>query len=300
MRILIVCLFLFYGVGIMNSQEYNKLTDKEKYVIEQKGTERPFTGIYTDHFESGTYKCKKCGTELFKSDDKFHSGCGWPSFDDAIDGKVKMIPDKDGHRTEIVCSNCGGHLGHVFKGEKFTPKDTRFCVNSISLNFESVLPLTETAIFAGGCFWGVEYYFMKQDGVISTEVGYTGGSMEDPEYYDVSTGATGHAEAVKVVFDPSRISYEELARLFFEIHDPTQENRQGPDIGTQYRSAVFYNDQKQKETAQRLINILRAKDYDVVTELMEAGKFYPAEKYHQEYYKRKGSKPYCHFRNKRF
>lgn len=213
---------------------------------------------------------------------------------------MKQIPDKDGVRTEIVCSTCGGHLGHVFKGEKFTDKDTRFCVNSISLNFEAAHFEPQTAIFAGGCFWGVEYYFMKQDGVISTEVGYTGGTLENPEYYDVTTGATGHAEAVKVVYDPSKVTYETLARLFFEIHDPTQENRQGPDIGTQYRSEVFYADQQQKETAKKLINILKDKGYDVKTKLTEADEFYKAEDYHQDYYKRKGSEPYCHFRNKRF
>ncbi len=299
MRKLMLILFLFTGV-IMNSQEYNKLNEIEKYVIEEKGTERPFSGIYTDHFDSGVYKCKKCNTPLFESDSKFHSGCGWPSFDDAIEGRVKQVPDKDGVRTEIVCSNCGGHLGHVFKGEKYTPKNTRFCVNSVSLDFYPDEVKPETAIFAGGCFWGVEYYFMKQNGVISTDVGYTGGTLENPEYYDVTTGATGHAEAVKVVYDPSKVSYETLTRLFFEIHDPTQENRQGPDIGTQYRSEVFYSDQKQKETAQRLINILKAKGYDVKTKLTEADEFYKAENYHQDYYKRKGSKPYCHFRNKRF
>lgn len=305
MRKLMFLTLLILGVISMNAEEkYNKLNDQEKYVIEEKGTERPFTGEYTDLFEDGSYSCKKCGTELFRSDTKFHSGCGWPSFDDAIEGRVKEILDADGRRTEIVCANCGGHLGHVFRGEGLTDKNTRHCVNSISLNFKPFefkeLKQTETAIFAGGCFWGVEYHLDKLDGVISTTVGYTGGNLSEPEYYDVTTGTTGHAEAIEVVFDPSKVSYEEVAKLFFEIHDPTQKNRQGPDIGNQYRSAVYYRDFRQKKTIDKLIGILKNKGYDVVTEVEAATTFYPAEDYHQDYYEKKGSLPYCHAYTKRF
>ena len=284
--------------------KYNSLTPDEERVILQKGTERPYTGKYTDHKEGGTYTCKRCDTPLYKSEDKFDSHCGWPSFDDEIPGAVKKIPDADGQRTEILCNNCGGHLGHVFLNEGFTDKNTRHCVNSISLNFVSdekaTSKKTETAIFAGGCFWGVEYYFQQEDGVISTSVGYTGGSKQNPTYKEVSYEDTGHIEAMEVVFDPSVTSYEKLARLFFEIHDPTQVNRQGPDVGYQYRSAIFYLNDEQKKTAKNLIDILESKGYKVATTLEKADRFWDAEDYHQDYYKNNGKQPYCHFYQKRF
>jgi len=302
MKKVVIIILLLIGVLAMNAEEkYKKLTDLEKFVIEDKGTERPFTGKYTDHFKDGIYKCKKCGEELFRSKTKFHSGCGWPSFDDAIEGRVKELLDADGNRTEIVCANCGGHLGHMFEGEDFTPKNIRHCVNSVSLDFDPhTTPKTEVAIFAGGCFWGVEYHLKKLEGVISTTVGYTGGELKDPEYYDVTTGITGHAEAIEVIFDPEKVSYENVIKLFFEIHDPTQRNRQGPDIGNQYRSVVYYNSIEQKKITEKLIGILKSKDYEIVTEVEPAVKFYPAEEYHQDYYDKKGSLPYCHSYTKKF
>ena len=276
-----------------------RLTAEEKYVIEDKGTERPYSGKYYDFKEAGTYTCKKCGAELYKSSDKFDSGCGWPSFDDEIKGAVKRVPDADGKRTEIICAKCGGHLGHVFEGEGFTDKNTRHCVNSISLEFT---PATkeQSAIFAGGCFWGVEHLMQQQSGVVSVESGYIGGKTENPTYEEVCKKNTGHAEAVKVVYDPTKVDYETLAKLFFEIHDPTQMNRQGPDIGEQYRSEVFYANDAQKEIAQKLIAELKAKGYDVKTKVTKATTFYPAENYHQDYYDKKGTQPYCHSRVKRF
>ena len=230
--------------------KYNKLTPEEEWVILKKGTERPFTGKFNDHYEKGTYVCRQCGAKLYHSSSKFKSSCGWPSFDDEIPGAVKRIPDSDGHRTEIVCANCDGHLGHVFLGEGFTSKNTRHCVNSISLDFipkNTEVSKKEIAIFASGCFWGTQYHFQKASGVISTKAGYTGGHVENPSYKQVCSGQTGHAEAVEVIYDPSKISYEKLAKLYFETHDFTQLNRQGPDIGTQYRSAIFYKNEEQKK-----------------------------------------------------
>ncbi len=156
------------------------------------------------------------------------------------------------------------------------------------------------AIFAGGCFWGVEHHFREVAGVVRTTVGYTGGHATNPSYEDVCSGATGHAEALEVVYDPEKVSYEKLAKLFFEIHDPTQVNRQGPDRGEQYRSAVFYVDEEQKQIAERLIGILQEKGLKVATQVEEAGRFWRAEEYHQDYYNKKNSQPYCHVRVKRF
>jgi peptide methionine sulfoxide reductase msrA/msrB len=280
---------------------YKELTAEEKQVIIDKGTEPPFSGKYYNNFEKGIYTCKRCGKPLFVSSSKFRSECGWPSFDEQIPGAVKWQPDADGVRTEIICANCGAHLGHVFSGEHLTKKNIRYCVNSISMNF---IPANKRkaarAIFAGGCFWGVEYYFQQAPGVISTTVGYTGGHLDNPTYKQVCTDKTGHAEAVEVLYDPNKTSYEQLAKLFFEIHDFTQLNRQGPDIGTQYRSVIFYLDNQQKEVAARLIETLKQKGYDVKTEVKPAQKFWPAEDYHQDYYKNNGKTPYCHLRRKIF
>lgn len=284
-----------------------ELTAFEKFVIIEKGTEAPFTGEYTDHKGKGTYHCRQCGAQLYRSEDKFDSHCGWPSFDDEIAGAVKRTQDADGKRTEITCVKCGGHLGHVFEGEGFTPKNTRHCVNSVSMQFvpdegekAAVAEVAETAIFAGGCFWGVEHLMQQQEGVISVESGYIGGETENPTYEDVCRNDTGHAEAVRIKYDPKKVSYEQLAKLFFEIHDPTQWKRQGPDIGDQYRSEVFYMDDNQKKTAEKLIGILIGKGYDVVTRLTPATTFYPAEGYHQDYYEKNSKTPYCHIYTKRF
>lgn len=283
---------------------YNKLTPEEERVILHKGTEMPWTGEYTDYKEKGTYTCKQCNAALYRSDDKFDSHCGWPSFDDEIEGAVQRIPDRDGMRTEIVCANCGGHLGHVFLGEGFTEKDTRHCVNSISMNFipaqQGLGRNVSRAIFAGGCFWGVEYYMQQKKGVISVTSGYIGGHKDNPTYQEVCSHSTGHAEAVEIVFDPNQVTYEELTKLFLEIHDFTQVDRQGPDIGNQYRSEIFYTDEEQKKVAENLLKILQGKGYKVATKVTRATTFWPAEDYHQDYYENKGTLPYCHGYEKKF
>jgi peptide methionine sulfoxide reductase msrA/msrB len=278
---------------------WRKLTPEEEAVIVGKGTEQPFTGKYTDYFVAGVYTCRRCGAMLYRSQDKFAAHCGWPAFDDEIPGAVTRKPDADGRRTEILCANCGAHLGHVFSGEHLTDKDVRHCVNSISLDF---IPADKVqfgrAIFAGGCFWGVQYWLQQQRGVVSTRAGYTGGLTENPTYEQVCSHTTGHREAVEVLFDPLRCSFEDIAKLFFEIHDPTQADGQGPDIGPQYQSVIFYSDDQQKQTAQRLIDDLRARGLHVVTGLIPATHFWPAEDYHQDWYLKKGTLPYCHVRRK--
>ncbi len=281
----------------------NHLTDFEKHVLIEKGTERPFSGKYVHTKEDGTYTCKVCDTPLYRSKDKFDSHCGWPSFDDAIPGAIKEVPDADGRRTEIVCANCGAHMGHVFRGEGLTSKNTRHCVNSVSLNFQKKKAQTSTlkkAYFAGGCFWGVEYYLEKVEGVKEVTSGFMGGHLKNPRYYDVVQKNTGHIETVEVLYDPAKVSYETLAKTFFEIHDPTQTDGQGPDIGSQYLSAVFVSDKEERKTIEKLIKVLENKGLKVATNIIEIGPFYSAEGYHQDYYEKKGTMPYCHRRIKRF
>lgn len=310
-RLAFILGLIFVTHLLMGQTMKKQLTEEEKRVILNKGTERPFTGKYDKFDEKGVYVCKQCGAPLYRSEDKFDSGCGWPAFDNEIPGAIKRIPDADGRRTENVCANCGAHLGHVFLGEGFTSTNTRHCVNSISMDFiPAGAPVkntavekkeqTETAIFAGGCFWGVEYMMEKEPGVLSVTSGYIGGKTANPTYQQVCSGTTGYVEAVKIVFDPSKVSYEKLAKLFFEIHDPTQLNRQGPDVGNQYRSEVFYTTPEQKAVADKLITQLEVKGYKVVTKVTSATTFWPAEGYHQDYYDKKGSVPYCHSYVKRF
>jgi len=283
------------------SFKLNELTPEEKDVIQGKGTEKPFSGKYNDATGRGVYACRQCDAPLYRSDDKFKTDCGWPGFDDELPGAIKKIPDPDGLRTEIVCARCGGHLGHVFLGEKMTPKNIRHCVNSISMNFEPAgSGKIGRATFAGGCFWGVEYWMKKAPGVLAVTSGYMGGHKKYPTYREVCSGDTGHAEVVEVIYDRRKVDFETLAKIFLEIHDPTQLNRQGPDVGSQYRSVIFYQDEAQKQAAEKLMKILRENGVAAVTGIEPAGRFWPAEDYHQDYYGRKNSAPYCHAYVKRF
>lgn len=302
--LIVVLSSIFFNNCAQETMNYIKLTEEEKNIILNKGTERQWTGEYLNNKVKGTYTCRQCNAPLYQSEDKFDSHCGWPSFDDEITGAIKHQPDSDGRRTEIICSNCGGHLGHVFIGEGLTEKNTRHCVNSISMLFvadtmeEEVE--TETVYFAGGCFWGTEYHFKEIDGVKSTSVGFTGGHIKNPSYREVCNKTTGHAEVVEVVYDPQKVSFEKLAKLFFEIHDFTQIDRQGPDVGEQYRTEIYYTNEEQKETSQKLIEQLRGLGYDVVTQLTKATEYYLADESHQDYYDKNGSTPYCHIYKKIF
>jgi peptide methionine sulfoxide reductase msrA/msrB len=290
----------------MQENQYNKLTPDEERVIVHKGTERPFTGVYDNFFETGNYICKRCNALLYKSTTKFDAHCGWAAFDGEVPGAIARIKDADGKRTEIVCARCQAHLGHVFIGEGLTPTNTRHCVNSLSLTFVPQAELDKqekqaVAYFASGCFWGTEYWFSKAKGVISTAVGYMGGTLANPSYKQVSTGNTGHVEAIKVVYDTEKTTYEELIKLFFETHDPTQTDGQGPDIGTQYLSVIFYTSKAQKEMAEKYKKILSDKGLKVATKIVPASDFYAEQMdYHQKYYDKTGKKPYCHIYTKKF
>ena len=278
------------------------LTPQTLAIVVNKGTEHPHTGEYTSYDVKGTYLCRRCGKALYRADSKFASSCGWPSFDAEIPFAVTQHQDADGRRTEILCQRCGAHLGHVFQGEGYTVNNIRHCVNSASLDFVTDLNVldTEEAIVAAGCFWGVQYYFENLPGVVKTEVGYIGGHIANPNYKQVCSGTSGHLEAIRVLYNPTVINYEGICKYFFEIHDPTQTNGQGPDIGSQYLSAVFYLDEQQRQIATSVIQLLGDNGFNAATKLKPASIFWKAEDYHQLYYAKNGQHPYCHTRVKRF
>jgi peptide methionine sulfoxide reductase msrA/msrB len=288
-----------------SEKEWKAVLTPEQFEITRKqGTERPFTGKYNDFWEQGVYVCAGCGTPLFRSEAKYEHGTGWPSFMAPVD--ESNIEYRDDYallikRVEARCAVCGAHLGHVFDDGP-EPTFLHYCVNSTSLDFRPEAAAgasgpaegeagVETATFAAGCFWGVEHKLGKLPGVVSTVVGYTGGTTVEPTYEQVCSDRTGHAEAVQVTFDPSRLSYADLVRHFFSIHDPTQVNRQGPDRGSQYRSAIFYHGQAQKEAARKVMDELEGSGQykkPLATELTPASAFTKAEEYHQKYYEKHG------------
>ncbi|MFH1822541.1 MAG: bifunctional methionine sulfoxide reductase B/A protein [Patescibacteria group bacterium] len=275
--------------------KFNELTKKEAEIIEKKGTEAPFSGQYNDHFKKGIYICRRCGQPLCESKDKFKSGCGWPSFDEEIAGAVKRVPDADGQRTEITCANCRAHLGHVFTGEKLTENNTRHCVNSISMIFipEDFNQDEENyTIFGGGCFWCLEAIFKEVIGVKNVISGYAGGYSLNPIYDNLD----GHAEVIKVIFDSGKVKFNKLLEVFFSIHDSTTLDRQGNDVGPQYRSIILFPTLEQKKQAEIMIKELTEEKVfknKIVTELKPLIRFYPAEDYHQDYFIKNKEKSYC-------
>jgi peptide methionine sulfoxide reductase msrA/msrB len=296
-----------YTVAKTDSEWKKQLSPEQYYVLRQKGTERSFTGKLLLNKEKGVYKCAACGNELFTDDMKFDSECGWPSFDKEIAGG-KIIKKEDNslgmRRTEIMCAKCGGHLGHLFHDGP-TATGQRYCVNSLSLEFApagtvtpvSVKPgsLIDTITLGGGCFWCTEAVYEELNGVVSVESGYSGGSVSNPSYHAVSSGNTGHAEVAQIIYDNSKVSLEEVLKVFFATHDPTTLNRQGADAGTQYRSVIFYRTPQQKQIADGIVAALNKEVYDgkIVTKVEPFKAFYKAEDYHQDYYANNKNQAYC-------
>lgn len=291
-------------LGLERIDELTKrLTSEERHILLEKGTEPPFSSALLKTGEKGTYTCRLCRLPLFSSDAKFTSGTGWPSFYKPSDSMHVRHERDSSHgmsRVEIQCSRCRSHLGHLFEDGP-PPTGLRFCINSTSLRFfqeNAELPLevrpiqTETAYFAGGCFWGMEDRFQQVTGVVDVVSGYAGGTTINPTYKQVGSGKTGHAETVRVTYDPKRIGFGKLLEWFFKFHDPTQLNRQGPDIGTEYRSAIFAANEKQLKQAREFVDELQRSDRfrgrKIVTRAELAGPFYEAEQYHQDYHEKHG------------
>ena len=276
-----------------------RLTAEQFRIMRSQGTEPAFCGGLLNNKEAGLYLCAGCELPLFNSDAKFESGTGWPSFFQPV-GDTNILERADlSHgmaRTEILCPRCDSHLGHVFPDGP-RPTGLRFCLNSESLKFSATADLknygekasaleTTELVIAGGCFWCVEAVFENLDGVLDVVSGYAGGDEKSANYKAVSTGATKHAEAVRIVYDPDRVSMTQLLKIHFSTHDPTTLNRQGNDVGPQYRSTIFYVDDEQKQIAEAFIaelTELKTFKSPIVTTLEPLEKFYLAEAYHQNY-----------------
>ena len=308
----------------LNKEDLKKILTPMQYAVTQdNATEPPFNNKYWNNKKEGLYVDIISGEPLFSSLDKFDSGTGWPCFSQSLnDDNIEKKPDYSHGmiRTEVRSIKGDSHLGHLFKDGP-SPAGLRYCINSASLKFIPVDELEkegygeykklfeknvdyerpetqgiETATLAAGCFWGVEDVLKDIKGVIETTVGYTGGNVNNPDYKMVCTGKTGHAEAVQIKYNPEIISYEELLDYFWRLHNPTTLNRQGPDIGTQYRSVIFYHDENQKIIAEESRNRFDRSgvfDNKATTQIVPASTFYPAEEYHQDYFEKTGKRG-CH------
>ncbi|MHC4413976.1 MAG: bifunctional methionine sulfoxide reductase B/A protein [Planctomycetota bacterium] len=313
-----------------DSELRRTLTPLQYKVTQDNGTEPPFRNEYWDHHEHGIYVDIVSGEPLFSSMDKFESASGWPSFSKPVEGAdiVENVDRSLGmRRTEVRSDKADSHLGHLFDDGPKARGGQRYCINSASLRFVPLAemeeqgygahvqpfvdaglyqvkegkPATEkreTATLAGGCFWGMEEIIRNIKGVIDTEVGYSGGSTSNATYRDVKTGKSGHAESVQIVFNPEVVSYTEILRWFFRMHDPTTLNRQGNDIGTQYRSAIFYHSKEQRQIAERVkkeVDEARKWSSPIVTQIVPAGDFWPAEESHQDYLQKNPNGYTCHW-----
>lgn len=295
-----------------------KLTPQQYACTQEEGTEQPFQNAYWDNKADGIYTDITTGEPLFSSLDKYDSGSGWPSFTKPLDLKsldLRVDRKLAAERTEVRSKTGDAHLGHVFDDGPRDKGGQRFCINSASLNFVPLEKMKEkgygkylflfadkkgweVATLAGGCFWGVEELFRKDKGVLETQVGYTGGFMENPVYNSVKLGITGHAEAIQILFDPKVTSYETILLDFFKLHDPTTKNQQGNDKGTQYRSAIFFESEKQRQVASAVktrVEKSGAWKKPVVTEIVKADRFWSAEDYHQDYLVKNPGGYTCHF-----
>ena len=304
-----------------SSAELKKILTPEQYTCTQeKGTEVPFKNAYWNNYADGIYVDLISGDALFSSADKFDSGSGWPSFTKPIESDEIITKADNSHgmrRTELRSKRGDSHLGHVFDDGPGLDRK-RYCINSASLKFIAADKLKESgygrylflfakkmnlqiATLAGGCFWGLEDLLAKIPGVVEVQVGYTGGKLTHVRYEEVKKGTTGHAESVQLLFDPKKISYEDILLHFFRYHDPTSVDRQGDDIGTQYRSAIFYDGEEQKKTAEKTIErVTKSGKWSkpIVTKIVAAGDFWRAEDYHQDYLRKQPQGYTCHFDRK--